>query len=185
MQEIYSTRRGSMALYEKLTKKELVEFLNKCWMTHDGTWFLSCYLDQGIEKANKLNKSAIEWLAPMEIKRTKEIIGIEGEAIDTFQKLASFFEDASSLFIPDFMNASFTTARHNVIHWEFRKNDCFAYKGIKRLGAIEGYECGVIFRVQCWMDSLGISCEVTPKITRCLMLTDGECSGDFIFNFPE
>jgi hypothetical protein len=178
-------RRVSMALYEKLTKKELVEFLNKCWMTHDGTWFLSCYMDQGIEKANKLNKSAIKWLAPIETQRIRALIGSEAEEIDTFQKLASFFEEASSLMIPDFMNACFTIPRHNVMHWEFKKNECFAYKGIKRLGAIEDYECGVIFRVQCWMDSLGVAYEVSPKIERCLMLTEGQCSGDFIFNFPE
>ena len=174
-----------MALYEKLTKKELVEFLNKCWMTHDGTWFLSCYMDQGIETANRLNKSAIQWLAPIETQRIRGLIGAEADNIDSFEKLKNFFEEASSLMIPDFMNATFTVPRHNVMHWEFKKNECFAYKGIKRLGAIEGYDCGVIFRIQCWMDSLGVSYEISPQIDRCLMLTDGHCSGDFIFHFPE
>ncbi|MBW1847517.1 MAG: hypothetical protein JRJ27_10315, partial [Deltaproteobacteria bacterium] len=50
-------------------KKELIELLNKNWMTHDGMWFYHCLQEMGIEKANKLNKLAISALAPIEIKR--------------------------------------------------------------------------------------------------------------------
>ena len=40
----------------------------------------------------------------------------------------------------------------NLLHWEMKK--CFAHAGMTRLGVIDGYECGVIYRVACWFDSL-------------------------------
>ena len=82
------------------------------------------------------------------------------------------------------MNASMSFPRKNVLHWAFEPNKCFAFKGIRRIGAIDQYECGVIYRVACWFDSLGLQYCVTPSVGRCLMLTGGTCSGDFEFIFP-
>jgi hypothetical protein len=52
-----------------------------------------------------------------------------------------------------------------------------------RIGAIDQYECGVIHRIECWFESLGIKYSVSPKIKKCLMLTGEKCCGDFRFNF--
>ncbi|MEK6655364.1 MAG: DUF6125 family protein [Thermodesulfobacteriota bacterium] len=168
-----------MISHDKLSKEEIVDLLDRCWMTHDGMWFYHCLREFGIGKANQLNKSAIRALAPMEIARIKKALGVEKERIENFQEFKDFFRSAASLFIPPFMNASMSFPRENVLHWEFEPKNCFAYKGIKRIGAIDGYECGVIYRLACWFDSLGLQYRVTPPVERCLMLSGDTCSGDF------
>ena len=50
---------------------------------------------------------------------------------------------------------------------------------MKNIGVIEDYECGVVYRVACWIDSLGIQYSVSPQVVKCLMLTKGSCTGDF------
>ena len=90
---------------------------------------------------------------------------------------------AYKIFIPDFMNVIMTFPKENVLHWEFAPGNCFAYKGIKRIGAIDRYECGVIFRLECWFESLGIGYGVTPRIGKCMMLNNSRCAGNFEFYF--
>jgi hypothetical protein len=171
-----------MSLSPELNKEHIIDLLNRCWMTHDGMWFYHCLKEFGIVKANEMNKSAIKSLAPLEIDRIKTALGIE-KRMETFQEFKDFFIRAANLFIPAFMNVTMTFPRENVLHWEFAPGNCFAYKGIKRLGAIDHYECGVIYRLQCWFDSLGIKYSITPQIGKCMMLNSGKCTGDFEFDF--
>ena len=167
----------------KIRTEELVDLLNRCWMTHDGMWFYHSLQEFGIEKANKLNKAAIKSLAPIEMKRMKKALGIAKEQFQTFQEVKNFFILASELVIPDFMNAAMSFPEENILHWEFKPKKCFAYKGVVRIGAIDQYECGVIYRIECWFESLGIKYCVSPKIKKCLMLAGEKCRGDFRFNF--
>ncbi|HET6459651.1 MAG TPA: DUF6125 family protein [Syntrophales bacterium] len=171
-----------MITSRKLQKEEIVELLNRCWMTHDGMWFYHCLKNLGIEKANELNKAAIRSLAPMEIDRIKKALGMEKQ-IENFQEFKDFFIATSHLFIPAFMNITISFPKENILHWEFESGNCFAYKGIKRIGAINEYECGVIYRLACWFDSLAIRYNVEPKAQRCLMLDRGSCEGNFAFDF--
>jgi hypothetical protein len=53
---------------------------------------------------------------------------------------------------------------------------------MKRIGAIDKYECGVIYRLACWFDALGLTYIVTPEIKTCQMLLGDNCKGDFVFN---
>jgi len=171
-----------MTAPDTMTKNEIIDLLNRCWMTHDGMWFYHCLTEFGIETANRLNKSAIRSLAPIEIARMKQALGTE--RIENWQAFRTFFEGAASLFIPPFMNASMDFPRENVLRWAFETDNCFAYKGIKRIGAIDRYECGVIYRLACWIDSLGLRCRVTPPVEGCLMRDGGACSGEFEITFP-
>lgn len=168
---------------ETREKNELVELLNKCWMTHDGMWFYHCFKEFGIHKTNKLNKAAICSLAPIEVGRIKSFLGIDKKHIETFEEIKHFFAGASELCIPDFMNATLSFPRENILHWEFKPKECFAYKGMQRIGVIDHYECGVIYRIGCWIESLGIQYDVNPRITTCLMLDNMHCAGDFKLYF--
>lgn len=170
-----------MKALDRLEKKELKELLNKCWMTHDAMWFYHCLQELGIEKTNKLNKAAIAALAPIEMKRIKKAVGIEN--IQTFEQLKELIEGAVEIVSGDFMNFTFSYPSENVLHWEFEAQKCFAYVGIKNMGVIDQYQCGVIYRIECWLDSLGIEYSVTPQVQDCLMHTSGNCSGDFNFYF--
>ena len=118
----------------------------------------------------------------MEIERIKKALGAEKQ-IENFQELKDFFIATSHLFIPAFMNITISFPNENMLHWEFEPGNCFAYKGIKRIGAIAEYECGVIYRLACWFDSLGTKYNVAPHVRRCLMLDSGVCQGDFNFYF--
>ena len=167
----------------ELREREVIDLLNRCWMTHDGMWFLQTYEALGIEKANQLNQAAIRALAPLEIARIRRFLGREGP-IGTAADLREFFQAASRLFIPDFMGATMSFPGGNTLHWEFKPMNCFAYKGMKRIGAIEGYECGVIYRVECWLEALGLAIKTSARPKRCLMHLKGECSGDIELVLP-
>lgn len=161
---------------ESLEQKEIVNFLNKNWMTHDGMWFFNCLREYGIEVTNKLNKSAITLLAPIEIARMKKLLGCE--SIENIDEFKAFFKEAAHLLIPDFMNGKFTYSEENKMAWSFDNGKCFAYNGVKKLGVIEHYECGVLYRVKCWLDELGIKNRFVPEIGKCHMHISGSCSGE-------
>jgi hypothetical protein len=171
----------SQSIINKLSQKELIDFLGKCWMTHDGMWFYNTFMENGIESANRINKAAIKSLAPIEIYRLKKLMGID--SISSYEELRKFFTGASELLIPDFMNISFKFPGDNTAFWEFNEKNCFAYNGIKALGVIDQYECGPIYRIKCWLDTLGIKYEIEPNLDKCVMPSKGECSGKIVFNF--
>jgi hypothetical protein len=174
-----------MNTVDRMTRDEIIELLNRSWMTHDGMWFYHCFQECGIETANRLNKAAIQSMAPMEIARMKQALGIAGDKIETFEAFRDFFAQAGKLCIPPFMNGTMDTSRENVLHWEFAPKNCFAYKGMKRIGAIDRYECGVIYRLACWFDAMGLTYKATPEITACRMLSGDTCGGDFVFDFGQ
>ena len=163
----------------ELGNTEVVDLLNRCWMAHDGMWFLHCFQQLGVEAANRLNKSAIRSLAPLEIAWLRKALGAEETSIGNFSEFKSFFLSASQLVIPKFMGATMSFPAEGVMHWAFEPAKCFAYRGMKRIGAIEGYECGVIYRIECWLEALGLQYRVTPRPVKCHMLAAGACSGDF------
>ena len=165
-------------------KKEIVTLLNKCWMTHDGMWFFHCLKEFGIEKTNKLNQSAIKSLASIEIARVKKVLGCMTQ-IQDFADFKAFFDQAATLMIPDFMNVTFTYPENNKMVWAFSQHQCFAYSGIKRMGVIEQYECGVLYRIKCWLNELGIKNKFIPEIGKCHMHRNGSCSGDILLFLTE
>ena len=165
-----------MRSVQHISQKEIIDLLGKCWMTHDGMWFFHCLQEFGITATNKINKSAIQSLASIEIKRIMHILEIE-KNIENFDEFKLFFMQASKLMVPDFMNVSFSFPEQNRMTWTFRQGKCFAYEGIKRLGAIDTYECGVLFRIKCWLEALEIDSRFDPEIDKCNMHFTGKCSG--------
>ena len=83
----------------------------------------------------------------------------------------------------DFMRFTLSIPTINVVRWEMEDGECFAYKGISRLGFIEQYDCDVFPRIETWLETLGIAYSVNPRIEKCIMHTLGRCAGDFVFQF--
>jgi hypothetical protein len=162
-----------------LEKKELKELLNKCWMTHDAMWFSNCLQECGIEKTNKINRAAVKAMAAVEIKRLKKAMGVS--RIESFDEFWDFFQTAMATLTGSFMKYSFETQGINSIRGTWHQ--CFAHDGIKALGVIDKYECGIMDRVESWFDTLGIKYEVEPKVTFCMMHTNGQCYRDYKFFF--
>ena len=162
-------------------KDELKELLVKNWMTHDAMWFYHSLQECGIEKTNRINKAAIRDMAAIEIKRIQKAVGAGN--FDTWDEFKRFFEITMEIATGKFMNYRYSLPAHNKMHGEWES--CFAYEGIKALGVIDSYECGIMLRIDTWLDTLGIKYEVEPKVTGCMMHTDGKCFRDYRFFFAK
>ena len=82
-----------------------------------------------------------------------------------------------------FSKFHYSIAAQNLLHWEWDDGQCFAYKGMKRMGILDNYQCGVIYRIECWFEAWGVKYKSTPVIDSCIMHQTGHCSGDFQFYF--
>jgi hypothetical protein len=49
---------------------------------------------------------------------------------------------------------------------------------MKLIGAIDGYRCGVMYRIECWLEALEIRFSMHPRIVGCLMHEKGACEGE-------
>ena len=169
-----------MDLLDGLKKSDIRDLLGKGWLTHDGLWFYHTSRELGMERANALNRAAIKSLAPIEVKRTKDILGIHTDRFDVFEDLMAFLLGALELTLPDsiFRNIHFSSPSENCIQWDWEEGQCFAYKGMKQMGNLDTYCCGVMYRIECWLECLGVSYSIHPKITGCLMHETGKCEGE-------
>lgn len=168
-----------------IAKEEVRDLLGKGWLTHDGMWFYNVCQECGIDRANTLNKAAIKSMSAIEVQRIKEILVIEGKRFETIEEVRDFLLRGMELILPYSVFSKFhvSVTSKDALHWEWENQECFAYKGMKRMGLIGGYECGVIYRIECWFQNLGLTFNSTPKHKKCLMHEKGYCSGDFEFFF--
>jgi len=176
-----------MDLLDKIDKKDIRDLLGKGWLTHDGMWFYHACRELGIEKANVLNRAAIKSLAPIEVERVKRIMGMGKEGLGSFDELMTFMLAALELTLPGsvFEKMRFEPLSKNRIHWDWEEGQCFAYKGINQIGAIDGYHCGVMYRIECWLEALGVHHSIHPEIKGCLMHEKGQCRGELRVSFPD
>lgn len=134
----------------------------------------------GVDKANASNQAAIRSLAPIEMARARSILGMDSQKMVTFEKIKAFLSDVLELTPPGSVFGRFhlSSPLRDRLHWEWEDGECFAYKGMKRIGLIGEYRYGVIYRIECWLEALGIGYDVYPRIERCIMNEAGSCSGD-------
>lgn len=169
-----------MGVLDRIEKTDVRDLLGKGWLTHDGMWFYHTFQEFGIERANALNKAAIKSLAPIEMERAKRVLGINKERFDTFDEFMDFMLSALELTMPDsvFKKIHFRSPSRDLIHWDWENGQCFAYKGMKQIGTIDRYRCGVMYRIECWLEALGITYTMHPRIEGCLMHEKGICEGE-------
>lgn len=179
-----SYKRRRMNVLDGFEKTEIRDLLGKGWLTHDGMWFYHTYREFGIEKANELNKAAIKSQAPIEMDRMKRLLGMKN--FETFDELVQFMLAALELTLPASVFKQFHFASHtgNLIRWKWESLQCFAYKGMKQIGVIDGYRCGVMYRIECWLEALGVRYSMQPVIEGCLMHEKGVCEGEIQVFLP-
>jgi hypothetical protein len=166
---------------KSLKKNELKEILIKNWMSHDAMWFYHCLQECGIEQTNKINKAAVRAMGMIEIQRIQKAVGVD--KVETFEDLKSLMEATWGIVKADFMKFSHSFPSQNVLHGEMER--CFAYEGIKQIGAIDKYQCGIFERIYGWFDGLGLKYSVSPQVDGCMMHTDGKCFRDISFTFSK
>jgi hypothetical protein len=165
---------------------EIQSYLSKGWLTHDGMWLLNAYLTVGVEKGNELNRGAIRSMAAIEMKRTRELLGVQGKPA-SIAELEELMESALELLLPLEVRREFSMgiAGDSSIKWSWNSGACFAYRGVKKMGMLDQYRCGVIYRIECWLRELGYRFRVEPVVEGCLMKEGGLCAGEFIIDFQE
>jgi hypothetical protein len=184
---LFKNREKSMKTLKSIDKEDVHDFLSKGWLTHDGMWFYQTQKEFGIEKACQLNRAAIQAMSPIEVERTKRVLGFAKARIETFEDLKNFMYGALEIVLPVSVRSAFnlSVTSENTLHWEWSEQNCFAYKGMERIGVIDKYICGVIYRIECWLNTLGVAYTINPKIEACIMYEKGSCSGDLTFYFEE
>lgn len=170
-----------MSALDAVNKKALRDYLARGWLTHDGMWYFNVAQSLGAERANELNRAAIRSMAAMEMQRTKKLLGIGDAELASFEDFVSFFRNTLEIVLPESVNKRFliTTPERNIVRWQWADNECFAFKGMQQIGLLDQYVCGVMYRIECWLDALKIWFTVNPRIEQCIMRGTGKCSGEF------
>lgn len=150
------------------------DLLVQNWMTHDAMWMMESISLCGMETANRLNQAAVRQMARVEARRIKKLLGLA--AIEDFASFKAFIDEACRLVLSDFMEFSYSFPEKNVMLWSWPEGRCFAYRAMRKAGHIEEYQCGIIPRIESWLESLNIKFENTP-IRGCLQHTSGACEG--------
>lgn len=169
-----------MSVLDRIEKNRLRDFLGRGWLTHDGMWFYNTYTELGIEAANKINLAAIRSLAPIELAGARRLLGLDEKEFASFEEVAGFLKDCLELILPTslFGRMSILASEGNILKWEWKQGECFAYKGMLQLGLLDDYRCGVMYRIECWLKALNIKHEISPVIDKCIMHEKGMCRGE-------
>ena len=168
-----------MDYLEKLTKFELKSLLNRNWMTHDAMWFKLSFENIGIDKTNQINREAARSMAKIEILRLLKALNLKRP--ESINDLLDMIHGALSIIRESYFE--FKIAKLNVNTLQFHINKCFAYEGVKKLGFIDKYECGIYERVEGWFEGLNIEYTNNTNFLGCLIHRDGLCIKDYQFTF--
>ncbi|MCX5848601.1 MAG: DUF6125 family protein [Deltaproteobacteria bacterium] len=167
-----------MSIIDKIDKAELKELLIKNWMTHDAMWLYHCVNECGVDTMNKINQAAVKSMASIEIQRIRKLMGIpKDKKIKTIDDLMIIMGTAMEIVKGEFMDFDYSATPDGVLSWKWNK--CFAYEGIKGLGLLDHYKCGILIRINSWFDTLGVKYELSPVIDKCIMHTKGSCEGQY------
>ena len=170
---------------DRLTREQVRDLVAKGWLTHDGMWFDEAARSLGIDAANDLNRAAIRAMAPFEVSRLAEALGVGPAVLRDPAAVARFVAAGIRLVTPESVSAHLqVTAGDGLLHWEWDPGECFAYKGMRRFGWLDGYRCGVIYRVECWLEALGVRSRGEPVVEACVMHRTGRCAGDLALSLP-
>jgi len=59
--------------------------------------------------------------------------------------------------------------------YEIHLKRCFAYENIVKAGIKDQYECGILARIQGWIDAQGLEHELKPPLGKCMMVSGEKC----------
>ena len=149
-------------------KKEL---LIKGWMSHDARWFMAVAERLGIEEANRLNQRVCRELGQVEMKRFMKALGLS--LPKNIHEHIGINDAAISLYGPDLIEYEIKVLDHQ--SYEMRIKRCFAHENVVQAGIKDQYQCGILARVQGWIDTHELQHELTPSLGKCMMVLGKEC----------
>lgn len=148
------------------------DLLIKGWMSHDARWFMAVAKHFGIDAANRLNQSVCRELGQVEMKRYMKTLALSPpKDINGYLTLK---KATMSLYGHNLAEYEIKVLDHR--SYEMRLKRCFAYENIVRAGIKDQYECGILARVQGWIDAQGLEHQLTPPLGKCMKVLGKECS---------
>jgi len=151
------------------TQKDL---LVKGWMSHDARWFMAVAENFGIDAANRLNQFVCRGIGRVEMKRFMKASSFSPPK--TMEEYQILQRSAISLYGPDLIEYEIGILDHQ--SYEIHIKRCFAYENVVKAGIKDQYECGILARVQGWIDAQGLEHELDPPLGKCMMVLGKECS---------
>ena len=148
------------------------DLLVKGWMSHDARWFMAVTQHFGIDAANRLNQFVCREIGRVEMKRYMKTLALS-QPKDLAEYL-TFHKAAFALYGSGLAEYDIKTLDHR--SYEIRLKRCFDYVNIVRAGIKDQYECGILARVQGWIDAQGLEHELDPPLGKCMMVSGKECS---------
>ena len=162
-----------------INQDQLRNILIKNWMTHDALWYGEVAAKFGMAEASPMNLRVCRKLGQIEFGRLMKMV--EAPSPKNIEEYQELFELGKQVFFPDFVSAQISYPGNDLQIFNFL--DCFAHKGMKKLGLLPDYECGIFERIEGWFDAMGLKYTRTPDLSRCLKLTGKECKITVQFHF--
>ena len=147
------------------------DLLIKGWMSHDARWFMAVAERFGIEEANRLNQKVCRELGQVEMRRFMKALNLP--LPKNIEQHLSINKAAISLYGPDLIEYEIKVLDRP--SYEMHIKRCFAHENVVKAGIKDQYECGILARVQGWMDAQGLEHELTPTLGRCMKVLGKEC----------
>jgi hypothetical protein len=159
----------------KLTPEEREALIIQCWMSHDARWFMAAALTAGMDAAQKINRLAVREEGKVEARRLSKRLGLPPP--ETVRDYLVLQEAIIGLLGPDLLG--YEIAEVGEDGFDLRIERCFAFDNVSRAGMAGQYLCGILPRVQGWLDASGLRYELRPEPARCLMAQGRECVYEF------
>ncbi|MDI6761939.1 MAG: DUF6125 family protein [Thermodesulfobacteriota bacterium] len=164
---------------KELSFSEQKDLLIKGWMSHDARWFMAVAERFGTEEANRLNQKVCRELGKVEMKRFMKAFGLLPP--QTVHEHVRMNDAAISLYGPDLIEYDIKVLDHQ--SYEMRIKRCFAHENVVQAGIKDQYQCGILARVQGWIDAQGLEHELTPSLGKCMKVLRKECSYTITLRF--
>jgi len=148
------------------------DLLIKGWMSHDARWFMAVTQHFGIDAANRLNQMVCRELGQVEMKRYMKTLALSPPK--DMGEYLNLTKAAMSIYGHGLAEYEIKTLDDQM--YEMHMKRCFAYENIVRAGIKDQYECGILARIQGWIDAQGLEHELKPALGKCMMVLGKECS---------
>ena len=157
------------------------DLLVKGWMSHDARWYMAVAEHFGIEASNRLNQMVTRELGRVEMKRFMKALNLLTPK--NTEEHVKLMNAAISLYGPDLIEYEVKILNHH--SYEMRLKRCFAHENIVKAGIKDQYECGILSRLQGWIDAQSLEHDLTPPLGKCMKVLGKECSYKIRLQFKE
>jgi len=147
------------------------DLLIKGWMSHDARWFMAVAEHFGMDSANRLNQLVCRELGRVEMKRYMKTLALSPP--EDLEEYLTLKREVFALYGSGLAEYDIKTIDHR--SYEIHLKRCFAYENIVRAGIKDQYECGILARIQGWIDAQGLEHELIPPLSKCMMVLGKEC----------